>query len=586
MAAALPERPAAVRLSPGLGWAASATGDAADGRVRVAGDVRIDNREECLAGLGQEGRSELSDIDIFARCWERSGEASLPGILGDFAVAVWDGAALTLVRSVPTSKMLVYSEASEGLYFASAPSAIRAVAGGEPDFDYLARVIAGEVEDSSRTSYRGMRRVPPGHAVRIMPGAVQVAAWWKPPSPSSASRSIAEAADELDAQLRRAVAAVARRGSGRLGTQLSAGRDSSAVAAFAAEHALDLGETLHAYTAVPDPAFANQGVAGRMADESAVAATTAALHPTIRHHIVRAPAPFDFAFLDEVHRLQQFPLSQMSNLPWWNAVLSAAAREGISVLLTGQVGNTTISAGGATYLPDVWRESGPLAWARRAAGLGGISPGAWRSLLHQAVGPRLPRSLYRGLMGTLRPRPPSVVHSLLNAPYREMVGKAADVRDWSAGAQEARRANLFHQDNYDALPLAKWGVELRDPTADRRLVEYCLSIPSRLLVGGKDERPVYDRMVAGRVAHDVIRPPARGYQAADWPLLFPAASVAAAFDRYARHPAVGELFDVDRVKSEIDAWPRGGWTDFEVVDRYRLRLLTAVSAASFVATTF
>ena len=30
--------------------------------------------------------------------------------------------------------------------------------------------------------------------------------------------------------------------------------------------------------------------------------------------------------------------------------------------------------------------------------------------------------------------------------------------------------------------LAGWGVDLRDPTADKRLVEYCLSIPTEQYV--------------------------------------------------------------------------------------------------------
>ena len=70
--------------------------------------------------------------------------------------------------------------------------------------------------------------------------------------------------------------------------------------------------------------------------------------------------------------------------------------------------------------------------------------------------------------------------------------------------------------NYSKGALAGWGVDLRDPTADRRLVEYCLSVPTDQYLKDGVPRALGKRALADRLPEAVINQRFKGYQSADW----------------------------------------------------------------------
>jgi asparagine synthase (glutamine-hydrolysing) len=82
------------------------------------------------------------------------------------------------------------------------------------------------------------------------------------------------------------------------------------------------------------------------------------------------------------------------------------------------------------------------------------------------------------------------------------------------------------QGNYNKGVLGGWGVDMRDPSADRRLVEFCLSVPPEQFLAGGVPRSLARRAFADRLPPEVLRERRKGYQAADW---FEGMSVSRAF---------------------------------------------------------
>lgn len=122
------------------------------------------------------------------------------------------------------------------------------------------------------------------------------------------------------------------------------------------------------------------------------------------------------------------------------------------------------------------------------------------------------------------------------------------------------------------------GIEFRDPTADRRVVETVLGFSDRQLVAPLDRRPIYERAFA-----DLMGPPAprmRGLQSADWHLAYEPEAIRAAMRRYANHAIVRDMVDIEAVDRALDCWPRSDPAScaFFVED-----LLEAVSLASFLS---
>ena len=143
---------------------------------------------------------------------------------------------------------------------------------------------------------------------------------------------------------------------------------------------------------------------------------------------------------------------------------------------------------------------------------------------------------------------------------------------------------MLDQDPTNTMALL-WGVDVREPVADRDLIDFCFTIPARLLVGPPGTRPLCDRAFGSRLGWRSGEVRLRGYQGADWYCSFTAERVRAELERHRSHDLVRELIDLDYVDRMLADWP-ADWTDVPLMLHYRNDLLRAVSAANFIAVNF
>ena len=74
----------------------------------------------------------------------------------------------------------------------------------------------------------------------------------------------------------------------------------------------------------------------------------------------------------------------------------------------------------------------------------------------------------------------------------------------------------FDYGTYNAAFRALGGFDVRDPTADKRVFEFCYAIPrEQYLVGGID-RSLVRRAMRGRLPASTLTRTMRGQQGADW----------------------------------------------------------------------
>jgi asparagine synthase (glutamine-hydrolysing) len=64
--------------------------------------------------------------------------------------------------------------------------------------------------------------------------------------------------------------------------------------------------------------------------------------------------------------------------------------------------------------------------------------------------------------------------------------------------------------------LAGWGIDVRDPTADQRLVEFCLNVPAGQYLKDGISRSLAKRAFADRLPRAVLNETKKGYQTVDW----------------------------------------------------------------------
>jgi asparagine synthase (glutamine-hydrolysing) len=138
--------------------------------------------------------------------------------------------------------------------------------------------------------------------------------------------------------------------------------------------------------------------------------------------------------------------------------------------------------------------------------------------------------------------------------------------------------------NYYKGALGGWGVDIRDPTADRRLVEFCLSVPTELFLADGRPRALARLALADRLPKAVLDERNRGYQAIDWHegLTAARAELSDAIARLRDCEAAKRLLDLPRLERLTRDWPTGGWERDDVRAPYRYALLRGLSAGQFL----
>jgi len=554
------------------------------GNLVLTADIRIDNIEKLRAELPLE--PAMSDTAILMRALERWGEDALDRVVGDFAFALWNRCdrSLLLARDCLGQRPLHY-HVGDGIFaFASMPKGLH----GLPEVPYAPRVtavadfLALMPETGPETYFEGVNRVLPGHVLKITRAGLAPRRYWRP---SRAPIRLARAEDYEDAlrdHLDTAVRSRLRGTGGTVASHLSAGLDSSAVTATAAR----LGSRVVAFTAVPE----EDGPVprGRIGDEGPIAATVAALHPGVEHVRIATGSRSPFEALDRDFFLFERPMLNLCNTVWAREINAEAQRRGLNVLLIGTMGNMSFSHAGMQRLPELLRSGRLWRLARlaRAANVHGL---AWKSIAAATLGPYLPRLLWARLRSS-----DLFDHTALRVEAVEDHGirtraAARDLdpsyRPW-ADSFAMRKWALSRVDPgvYNKGTLAGWGIDTRDPSGDRRLVEFCLRVPDEQFILGGVPRSLARRAFADRLPPEPLRERRKGYQAADWHVGLSAArsELADTLERLAGCQEASGIIDLPKLRQRVDNWPTGGWDEDETIRHYRLALLRGVAAGHFL----
>ena len=565
------------------------------GRYRLVADVRLDERDDLARALGIAGPDarDLSDAALVLAAFERWGCDCFDRLYGDYAVAIWDAQhrAWLFARDPFGDRPIHYHRSGSLIAFASMPKGLHALDDitYRPDADLLARSLDGIFPPREASCFQHVLKVPRGRCLRIDQQGVREVWRWQAPHTRLKLTRPEEYHAALREQLDRAVQARLR-GAQTVATQCSSGLDSSAVTATAARLQGALGRRVVAFTAVPRPGFDASFVPGRIVDEGPLAATLAALYPNVEHVRIdtRGRTPLDG--LARLFQDSDLPAGNLANEPWADAIFDGVRDRGIGVLLIGQQGNMTISYNGR-FGPASWLAAGAWRTLAREARAMARDGQPWRSIAAQAIGPNMPSILWDRLADPLgRARNPAATG--LIAPARRIaLGLTADQAP--AGGQTAGKDSIAARvkvmqrgdsANYGKAMLAQWRIDRRDPTADRRLAEFCLTVPEdQYLRNGVPSAMVRIGLV-DRLPEAIRASRARGLQACDWHI-----GMAEAHDRLveeveaiAASDAAAQLVDVTAMRQLVADWPEHGWDRPQVQAHYRSTLLSALAIGHFL----
>jgi asparagine synthase (glutamine-hydrolysing) len=569
-----------------------------DGRYALVADVRLDNRGELIDALkipSAQARA-LCDAAILLAAIERWGESCPEHLVGDYAFAAWDGVRrrLLLARDPLGQRPLHYHRGNKFFAFASMPKGLHALPDVPyaPDEDRIADFLKLLPETGTKSYFVGIERVEPGHVVTITTDAVAQRRHWQPSKRKLVLRRPEDYSERLRDLLDQAVSCRLR-GTGDVAVYLSGGFDSGAVAATAARVLASSGRRLVAFTGVPRRGYNGPAVQNRIIDEGPYAAATAALYSNIEHVVVPNEGRSPLADLDRRFFLFDRPVRGICATGWSHSLDNAIRKRKIRVALSGHLGNLGLSYDGAELLPELLRSGRWLQLWREASALVAAKHLRWRGVLARTFAPWCPPALWAWINKVALGYAPDLGEFTAIHPSRlDEVARAqfcdGAFRRWKDSfAMRAHALQTGDPGNYQKGALGASGIDYRDPTADVRLLEFCLGVPTEQFLYNGRFRSLARRALADRLPNNVLEERRRGWQVADWHEDLTAARdcVVEELDRLEACPAAASVLDLPRLRRLAENWPSGGWERSEVFLPYRYTLLRAIAVGHFLRRT-
>jgi asparagine synthase (glutamine-hydrolysing) len=501
-------------------------------RGLVVSTARLDNRDSLLEifNVALSEAPRISDGQLVSLAFDRWGEELCTHIEGDWALAAWDPREhrLLLARDVFGKAALYYYQGEGFFAFASSLKALLALPGTvrEADLQRLARVLVGWAHDAELTAYKGLRSVLGAHRMSVSAGgSIRSVRYW-----SYGKRDLLryrrddEYVEDFLEHYTRAIRSCLRT-DGKIGSELSGGRDSGSVVTMAAPLLAAQGRDLRAFTSVtlfpPDGADKD-----RLGDEWDPAHATATMAgANVKHVPIDAKGYGVLQGAEHYLDVHDGPHHAVVNNYWVQALLEAASRSGIRALLSGGMGNSTVSWDGNGSALLALLQGNPST-ALRLFFLGEANP--WLTLKRQVLKPLLTparRALRRRISSGI----PWRAYSALNPRMaRELdldgqmratgydpsftLSPLQDLRGYS------RRFGLeIGTEPCIASELSAWHSlsAFLDPTANLSFYEFLLRIPDDQFVRKGESSMLFKRAFGSRMPQSVVYGKRKGLQAAD-----------------------------------------------------------------------
>jgi asparagine synthase (glutamine-hydrolysing) len=522
-----------------------------DGNLVITSDCRIDNREELLSRL-QMGNclpEKVTDTQLILAAYQEWGEDCPQHLLGDFAFAIWDGKEQKLfcARDHMGVKPFYYYVSENVFVFGSEIKALFCL----PEVprrlneiriaDYLTLMM----EDRVITSYQDILRLSPAHSLVINKSGIQTQCYWSlDPNREIKLDSDVAYASEFRRIFTEAVRCRLRSAFGII-SQLSGGLDSSSVTCVARDILTTERKTeLHTISTIFDKIT--------QCDERPFISAVLEQGGLIPHY-VHGDEVGPLSCLEEIFKYEDEGLLGPSHFyPW---MVNRATKElGMRIALDGFDGDTTVCHG-VSRITELarqgdWKTS--IHEVKEFAPHFGVSPySAFRNYalpylkdsaenfhwigflrgvqeIHQHFGiSRKQLILEHGVKPVLKQiqklwqgknqeltKPITSEHPLVESKFAERIDLNQRIQKLDVPTEQPLTTKEQHWLGLTqgVLPYtleridqcaANFGLEVRHPFMDKRLIEYCLALPAEQKLSNGFGRMIMRRGLEGILPKEV-----------------------------------------------------------------------------------
>jgi asparagine synthase (glutamine-hydrolysing) len=491
-----------------------------DGSVWITYNGEIFNHSDLRPALEQAGHRYRTrcDTETILHAYEQYGPDCVTCLRGMFSFAVWDKNTRTLfcARDRLGKKPFYYYWDGHLFAFASEIKALLEHPAISPRFEesLLSEYLNFGYCSGEQTLFSGIRKLMPGHWLRLTPERLEIRQYWEIPRPASFEKRddqswIAECRSRLEEAVRTRLMSDVP-----LGMFLSGGIDSSAIAALMKK--MFDGPVKTFAVGYREQAFSELAYARQVAEKIG----------TEHHEVVIGMDDF-FNALPQLIWHEDEPISWPSSVSLY--FVSRLASEQVKVVLTGE-GSDELFAGYGRYHFYLLNQRWMTAY--------GCVPGQMRDWMRSAIaGSRLlsgdiRRKLQHSVLGRGEDFEALYLDNFYSAFSREeqqhllAPGTPLDstydsfLHYWNSAADSGPLSRMLYSDQktylvellmkQDQMSMA-CSIESRVPFLDHLFVEFAAGVPDHMKLRGGTGKYILKRAVEDILPHEIIYRKKKGF---------------------------------------------------------------------------
>lgn len=511
-------------------------------KLIITADAIIDNRENLLSEFNLEDKEveDFSDSEYILMAYKKWGNECTKYLLGDFSFAIWDENKQELFCSKDHlgRRTFYYCYDNSSFAFCTVCNPLFYVLGEKPNLnerwitDFLALFGGLHISEDEETIYSDIKQLQAAHIMIINRKGLKKQRYWNPLENAKEFKfkTDKEYSDALRNILTEAVKCKLR-AKNDIGLMISGGLDSSSVAAIAAPLLKNKEMKLKTFTSVPVKNFAGSNNEHEINDESNDVIALQNFIGNMDINLCRFEGENSINVINNLLNIYEQPYKAIENSYNINNLAKAAGKSNCNVLLEGRYGNVTVSYGNfGTHAKTLFKKKRFIKLYREindACKMHNIpkrqfTKGVLKTFLPYKI--RVKRFLKRNPdYDRFRTSP---VNEELIKKYN--VNKRFDDKGFNVAVNRSMDLNEARKTIVDPITDShvfvlntkislENGIIIRDPTADIRIIEFCLKVPTEQYVKGGINRRLIRNSMKGLIPESIrMNIESRGVQAADW----------------------------------------------------------------------
>ena len=489
--------------------------------------ARLDNRNELskLLDIPNDRKPTITDAELIFSAYLKWEKNCVHHLLGDWCFAVWHKIEkkLFIARDHYGISGLYYYMGRDFFVFSSSLKGILALPEVPKKLNELklAQVLVSWPGDGIQTCYSNILRLPPAHYLTISNDTIKKDKYWFLEETKGLKLNSDKEYIEVFKEIFSETVNCRLRSNKKVGSTLSSGLDSSSVSVVAANILRNQGARLPVFTSVPKYAWQAQIKSRRYADEGPLAAKVVEHNGNMEHYLLKSENISVLEGIIKTLWIHDQPVHAAGNAYWLVDLMNKAREIGCDTLLTGQCGNATISWPTPNYFNWYISSKRPIFNRQNLSD--------WKNFKKDILKPLLPDYLLSKLKRIRTGSNPWKKYSSLNLEFANKLNLSGRMKN--AGFDptfstifDSMQSRLQIIKPGETIVGQSWqetgaafGIEVRDPTMDKRILEFCISVPDSVYISDGKDRMLIRRAMEGLLPDDVLWNTKRGLQAADLP---------------------------------------------------------------------